>query len=51
VFGDIRDVVREGKHLAMGEDTDRLVLGLAAAVWMTAATYVTVAARYLCAPV
>src|SRR3954452_9712982 len=23
VFGDIRDVVREGKHLAMGEDTDR----------------------------
>ncbi len=26
VFGDIRDVVREGKHLAMGEDTDRLVL-------------------------
>ena len=26
---DIRDVVREGKHLAMGEDTDRLVLGLA----------------------
>ena len=29
VFGDIRDVVREGKHLAMGEDTDRLVLGLA----------------------
>src|SRR6202035_2339987 len=31
VFGDIRDVVREGKHLAMGEDTDRLVLGLATA--------------------
>ena len=31
VFGDIRDVVREGKHLAMGEDTDHLVLGLAAA--------------------
>ena len=27
----ITDVVREGKHLAMGEDTDRLVLGLAAA--------------------
>ncbi|MDB5655145.1 MAG: hypothetical protein JWQ94_2758 [Tardiphaga sp.] len=22
VFGDIRDVLREGKHLAMGEDTD-----------------------------
>src|SRR5258708_23551031 len=31
VFGDIRDVVREGKHLAMGEDTDRLGLGLATA--------------------
>ena len=28
VFGDIRDVVREGKHLAMGEEADRLVLGL-----------------------
>lgn len=43
VIGDIRDVVREGKHLAMGEDTDRLVLGLAAAgLAVTAATYVTV---------
>ena len=43
VFGDIRDVVREGKHLAMGEDTDRLVLGLAAAgIVVTAATYVSV---------
>src|SRR3974377_969547 len=31
VFGDIRDAVREGKHLIMGEDTDRLVLGLATA--------------------
>src|SRR3569623_2695117 len=31
VFGDIRDVVREGKHLAMGETTDHLVLGLATA--------------------
>jgi hypothetical protein len=29
VFGDIRDVVREGKHLATGEEVDRLVLGLA----------------------
>ena len=27
VFGDIRDVVREGKHLAMGEETDRRCLG------------------------
>lgn len=42
VFGDVRDVVREGKHLAMGEDTDRLVLGLAAAgLVVTAATYVS----------
>jgi hypothetical protein len=45
VFGDIRDVVREGKHLAMGEDTDRLVLGLATAgLAVTAATYVSVGA-------
>src|SRR6476646_5450449 len=43
VFGDVRDVVREGKHLVMGEDTDRLVLGLAAAgLAVTAATYVSV---------
>jgi hypothetical protein len=43
VFGDIRDVVREAKHLIMGEDTDHLVLGLATAgLAVTAATYVTV---------
>ena len=43
VFGDIRDVVREGKHLATGEETDRLVLGLATAgLAVTAATYVSV---------
>ncbi len=43
VFGDIRDVVREGKHLAMGEDTDRLVLGFAAAgLAVTAATYISI---------
>jgi hypothetical protein len=43
VFGDVRDVVRETKHLAMGEETDRIVLGLAAAgLAVTAATYVTV---------
>jgi hypothetical protein len=43
VFGDIRDVVREGKRLAMGEDTDRLVLGLATVgLAVTAATYVSV---------
>jgi hypothetical protein len=43
VYGDIRDIVREGKHLATGEDVDRLVLGLAAAgLAVTAATYVSV---------
>jgi len=43
VFGDIRDVVREGKHLVTGEPTDRLVLGLAAAgIAVTAATYVSI---------
>jgi hypothetical protein len=42
VFGDIRDVVREGKHLAMGEDTDHLILGLATVgLAVTAATYVS----------
>ncbi|MGH6778382.1 MAG: hypothetical protein ACRECL_10300 [Bradyrhizobium sp.] len=42
VFGDIRDVVRESTHLVMGEPTDRLVLGLAAAgLAVTAATYVS----------
>src|SRR4030088_2490202 len=43
VFGDVRDVVREAKHLAMGEDTDRLVLGLATVgLAVTAATYISV---------
>lgn len=43
VFGDVRDVVRESKHLVMGEETDRLILGLATAgLAVTAATYVTV---------
>ena len=43
VFGDVRDVVREGKRLAMGEDADRLVLGLASVgLAVTAATYVSV---------
>lgn len=43
VFGDIRDVVRESKHLVMGEETDRLILGLATAgLAVTAATYVSV---------
>jgi hypothetical protein len=35
--------MREGKHLAMGEETDRLLLGLAAAgLAVTAATFVSV---------
>ncbi len=43
VFGDIRDVVRESKRLAMGEDADQMILGLAAAgLAVTAATYVSV---------
>lgn len=43
VFGDIRDVVREGKRLATGEEADRLVLGLASVgLAVTAATYLTV---------
>ncbi len=43
VFGDIRDMVREGKHLAMGEETDHLILGLATVgLAVTAATYVSV---------
>jgi hypothetical protein len=43
VFGDIRDIVREGKHLATGEEVDRLVLGLATVgLAVTAATYVSV---------
>ncbi len=42
VFGDIRDIIREGKHLAMGEDADRLVLGLASVgLAVTAATYIS----------
>lgn len=42
VIGDIRDVVRESKHLVMGENTDRLVLGLATAgLAVTAVTYVS----------
>ena len=43
VWGDIRDVVREGKHLAMGEEADHLILGLATVgLAVTAVTYVSV---------
>ena len=42
VIGDIRDAVREGAHLARGEETDELILGLACAgILVTAGTYVS----------
>jgi hypothetical protein len=42
VFGDIRDALREGKHLAAGEQADELVLGLACVgIAITAGTYAT----------
>ncbi len=42
VFGDIRDVIREGKRMVMGEPVDRLVLGLAGVgLAVTAATYIS----------
>src|SRR3979409_1388549 len=42
VFGDVRDIVREGKHLALREATDHLILGLATAgLAITTATYVS----------
>jgi hypothetical protein len=45
VFGDIRDAVREGAHLARGEPADELVLGLAGAgILVTAATYASLGA-------
>jgi hypothetical protein len=43
VFGDVRDVVREGKHLAAGEEVDRFVLGLACVgLAVTAGTYASI---------
>jgi hypothetical protein len=45
VFGDIRDAVREGRHLARGETADELILGLACAgILVTVATYATLGA-------
>ncbi len=45
VFGDIRDAVREGAHLARGEQADELILGLACAgILVTAGTYATIGA-------
>ncbi|MDQ8726575.1 hypothetical protein [Bradyrhizobium sp. LHD-71] len=44
-FGDIRDLVREGRHLVLGDEPDRLVLGLAAAgLAVTAGTYASAGA-------
>jgi hypothetical protein len=45
VFGDIRDAVREGIHIARGEPADELILGLACAgIAITAGTYATIGA-------
>jgi hypothetical protein len=42
-FGDIRDIVVQGKRLAVGEEADQLVLGLAAiGLAVTAGTYASV---------
>lgn len=42
VFGDIRDMIREGSHLATGKETDHLILGLSAVgIAVTAGTYVS----------
>lgn len=42
-FGDIRDVVVQGKRLAVGEEADQLLLGLAAVgLAVTAGTYASV---------
>lgn len=45
VFGDVRDAVREGIHMARGEPVDELILGLACAgIAITAGTYATLGA-------
>jgi hypothetical protein len=45
VFGDIRDVIREGYRYAHGEEVDKLLLGLAGAgIAVTAGTYVSAGA-------
>jgi hypothetical protein len=46
VFGDIRDAMREGGRLALGEKADTLVLGLACVgLAITAGTYATLGAE------
>ena len=43
VVGDIRDVIVQGRHLALGQEADNLVLGLAAlGLAVTAGTYASV---------
>ena len=45
VFGDIRDAVREGTHVARGEQADELILGLACVgLVVTAVTYTSLGA-------
>jgi hypothetical protein len=45
VFGDIRDAVREGGRLAMGQEADSLILGLSCVgLAITAGTYATLGA-------
>lgn len=45
MFGDIRDAAREGWHLARGDQTDEVVLGLATmGIVATAGTYATLGA-------
>ena len=44
-FGDIRDVVIQGRHMVLGEEPDRLVLGLAAVgLAVPAGTYASIGA-------
>jgi hypothetical protein len=46
VFGDVRDAVREGTRLAMGERADTMILGLACVgLAITAGTYATLGAE------
>ena len=46
MFGDIRDAVREGSRLAMGEKADKMILGLACVgLAITAGTYATLGAE------
>ena len=46
VFGDIRDAVREGSRLALGEKADTMILGLACVgLAITAGTYATLGAE------